>query len=78
MREQGRQFTPLRLLWPRQLGGRVEDGCIGRWRDDTLAVLDRVTSGTQLLVGSSMGGWLMLLVALARPERLCAWSAAAS
>ena len=70
-REQGRQFTRFDYYGHGSSSGRVEDGCIGRWRDDTLAVLDRVTSGTQLLVGSSMGGWLMLLVALARPERLC-------
>jgi pimeloyl-ACP methyl ester carboxylesterase len=48
----------------------VEDGCIGRWRDDTLAVLDRVTSGPQVIVGSSMGGWIMLLVALQRAPRV--------
>ena len=51
-------------------GGAFRDGTIGAWRDDALAVLDRVARGPQVLVGSSMGGWLMLLVALARPERI--------
>jgi pimeloyl-ACP methyl ester carboxylesterase len=53
-------------------GGRFEDGTIGRWRDDALAVIDGETAGPVLLVGSSMGGWLALLVALARPERVIA------
>lgn len=70
-REQGRQFTRFDYFGHGLSSGAVEDGCIGRWRDDTLAVLDEITSGPQLLVGSSMGGWIMLLVALLRPQRLC-------
>jgi pimeloyl-ACP methyl ester carboxylesterase len=53
-------------------GGDFEAGTLDHWRDDALAVIDAVTSGPLLLVGSSMGGWLMLLVALARPERVAA------
>jgi pimeloyl-ACP methyl ester carboxylesterase len=50
--------------------GRFEDGTIGDWAEDALAIVDRVTAGPLIVVGSSMGGWIMLLVALARPERV--------
>ena len=50
--------------------GAFTDGTIGAWTEDAVFVLDRLTEGKQILVGSSMGGWLMVLVALARPERI--------
>jgi pimeloyl-ACP methyl ester carboxylesterase len=50
--------------------GNFRDGTIGRWRDDALAIFDSVTEGPQILVGSSMGGWIACLVALMRPERV--------
>ena len=49
--------------------GDFEDGTLARWRDDALALVD-ACEGDLVLVGSSMGGWLMLLVALARPDRV--------
>src|SRR5215208_1898504 len=45
-------------------------GTIARWRDDAVAVIDSVTAGPQILVGSSMSGWVMLLAALARRGRI--------
>ena len=50
--------------------GRFVDGTVGRWRDDALAVLDELVDGGAVLVGSSMGGWIACLLALARPERI--------
>jgi pimeloyl-ACP methyl ester carboxylesterase len=50
--------------------GAFRDGTIGRWAADALAAIDRLTVGPQILVGSSMGGWIMLLAALARPDRI--------
>lgn len=50
--------------------GRFEDGTISAWRDDALAAIDTQTEGPLILVGSSMGGWMALLAALARPQRV--------
>ena len=50
--------------------GRLEDGTIGSWTDDACAVIEAVTRGPLVLVGSSMGGWIMLLVARRRPGRV--------
>ena len=52
--------------------GAFEAQPLARWRDDVLAMIDRVVAGPVVLVGSSMGGWLMLLAALARPDRVAA------
>ena len=50
--------------------GRFEDGTLERWLDEALLLIDRLTQGPLVLVGSSMGGWLALLIALRRPERV--------
>ena len=69
-RERGVQFTRFDYYGHGESHGKVEQGTIGRWRDDALVILDEVTKGPQILVGSSMGGWIMLLAALARPQRV--------
>ena len=46
-------------------GGRFEDGTISRWLEEAQAVFDQMTAGPQIVVGSSMGGWLALLLAAA-------------
>jgi pimeloyl-ACP methyl ester carboxylesterase len=45
-------------------------GTITRWREDALAAIDELTEGPLVLVGSSMGGWIACLAAMARPERV--------
>lgn len=69
-RARGQAFTRFDYRGHGQSSDRFEDGCIGDWTQDAIAVLDNVTEGAQILVGSSMGGWIMLLTALARPDRV--------
>jgi pimeloyl-ACP methyl ester carboxylesterase len=69
-RSRGRAFLRFDYLGHGASSGRFEDGTLSRWRDDALAVLDHLTEGPQILVGSSMGGWIMLLLALAQPQRV--------
>jgi pimeloyl-ACP methyl ester carboxylesterase len=52
-------------------GGTFEEGTIGSWLDDATAVLDQVTTGKQIVIGSSMGGWIAMLLAKRRPARVC-------
>ena len=49
--------------------GRFEDGCIGDWAEDAAAAVNELTEGPQILVGSSMGGWIALLLSKSFPEK---------
>ena len=51
-------------------GGRFEDGTLGLWLEEALAALDQLTDGPLIVVGSSMGGWIALHLALLRPGRV--------
>lgn len=66
----GRSYVRFDYLGHGESGGKFADGTIGRWRSDALEVLDKLTDGPQVVVGSSMGGWMALLAALAKPERV--------
>jgi pimeloyl-ACP methyl ester carboxylesterase len=65
----GRAFTRFDYRGHGESGGRLVDGTIGGWLDDATRVLATAAEGPQLLVGSSLGGWLALLLARRRPER---------
>jgi len=66
-----RSFTRFDYRGCGESAGNFEAFTLEDWRDDALAVID-ATEGPLVLVGSSMGGWIMLLAALARPERVAA------
>jgi pimeloyl-ACP methyl ester carboxylesterase len=66
----GRAFLRFDYSGHGQSAGNFEEGCIGDWHHDTLAVVDALTEGPIVPVGSSMGGWQALLLARARPEQL--------
>ncbi len=65
-----RAFTRFDYSGHGQSSGRFETGTIGEWLDDALSVIDELTKGPQIIVGSSMGGWLSLLATIARPQRV--------
>lgn len=69
-RHLGQAFTRFDYRGHGQSPGVFEEHTISDWKDDVLAILDRVVRHPFVLVGSSMGGWLMLLAGLARKERL--------
>lgn len=66
----GRAMLRLDYSGHGQSDGAFAEGTIGRWMEDALFLIDRLTEGELLLVGSSMGGWIGLLVALRRSARV--------
>lgn len=66
----GRAYIRFDYFGHGESDGDFAAGDITRWRADSLAVLDELIEGPAVLVGSSMGGWLACLVAMAQPERI--------
>ena len=66
----GRAFLRLDYSGHGQSSGAFEDGAIGDWAEDAVAAITALTDGPQILVGSSMGGWIALLVARSLPDRI--------
>ncbi|MBT3306793.1 MAG: alpha/beta hydrolase [Alphaproteobacteria bacterium] len=69
-RQRGQAFLRFDYTGHGQSSGAFEDGTIGQWAEDAIHALDTLSDGPQVLVGSSMGGWIMLLTALARLDRV--------
>ena len=69
-RKRGQAFLRFDYSGHGQSSGNFVDGAIGDWHEDTLALVDQLTSGKILVVGSSMGGWQALLLAQAMPDRI--------
>lgn len=66
----GRAFLRFDYSGHGQSSGAFLDGGIGDWSADALSIFSALTTGPQVLVGSSMGGWIALLVARALPDRV--------
>jgi len=62
-RAQGRECVRFDYSGHGASGGRIEDGTVTKWLGQTAAVFDEITAGPQILIGSSMGGWIALLLA---------------
>lgn len=69
-RQQGRTYLRFDYSGHGESSGEFRDGTVGQWVGDAIDAIDQLTAGPQVLVGSSMGGWIMLLAALARPDRI--------
>ncbi|NOX95173.1 MAG: alpha/beta hydrolase [Alphaproteobacteria bacterium] len=67
---QGRSFLRFDYSGHGHSDGTFENGSIGKWAADALAVFDALTNGPQILVGSSMGAWIATLLAKERADRL--------
>jgi pimeloyl-ACP methyl ester carboxylesterase len=67
---QGRSFLRFDYSGHGQSSGAFTDGSIGEWAEDAQAAITALTSGPQILIGSSMGGWISLLMAKRIPERI--------
>ena len=75
--ERGRACVRFDYSGHGESGGDFAQGTIGRWLEESRAVFDAFCRGPQVLIGSSMGGWLALLLARALRERAAATSPAA-
>lgn len=71
-RRAGRAFLRFDYSGHGQSSGAFTDGCISDWAADARAVIEAVTEGPQVFVGSSMGGWICAVLAGEIPEKIAA------
>ena len=69
-RSKGRAFLRFDYSGHGASSGAFLDGSIGDWFEDALDAISSLTNGPQILIGSSMGGWIALLLAKAMPNRI--------
>jgi len=69
-RMQGRAFLRFDYSGHGQSSGAFTDGCIGDWAADADDAINALTDGPQVLVGSSMGGWISLILASKMPDKI--------
>ncbi len=69
-RETGRDFLRFDYTGHGQSSGEFQDGCLGDWIRDAREIIEALTEGPQILVGSSMGGWVALSLARDMPDRV--------
>ena len=67
---QGRAYLRLDYSGHGQSSGAFTDGCIGDWAEDAQAVIQELCNGPQVLVGSSMGGWISAILAVKMPQNI--------
>ncbi|NOR61240.1 MAG: alpha/beta fold hydrolase [Rhodobacteraceae bacterium] len=66
---QGRAFLRFDYSGHGQSSGEFTEGCIGDWAQDAMEIVSALTYGPQVIIGSSMGGWVAFLLAREMPER---------
>ena len=69
----GRAFLRFDYSGHGQSSGVFEEGAIGDWAEDAEAAIHALTNGPQVLVGSSMGGWISALIARKKPDNVAAF-----
>ncbi|QDZ41288.1 alpha/beta hydrolase [Euhalothece natronophila Z-M001] len=69
-KQQGVQATLMDYGGHGNSSGEFREGTLGQWTNHARYILETITSGPQILIGSSMGGWIMMLLALQYPQRI--------
>lgn len=68
--KRGRRIVRFDYFGHGQSSGKFSEGTIGRWKEDAALVQEKLVRGRHVIVGSSMGGWISMMLALERPERV--------
>ena len=69
-RDNGQSFLRFDYSGHGASSGNFSNLCLSDWLEDSIAVIEQLTEGPQILVGSSMGGWISLLLAEKIPQKI--------